>query len=153
MFCSVVSKVKVKIRHFEKKYVWELRKKKDSRPFNVNQAIMSTTPTTSKLVELDLLSLLSYFSCALGFGVSLMNLASARKLDSISKMQNQFVLICTMNIYIKFYAVFPPKEIYENCKSQAATRFFFFPAEDNGAQGSNDMQADLNIKYMLALFT
>lgn len=41
---------------------------------------MSTTPTTSKLVELDLPSLF-HLSCAPGFGASLMNLASVRKLD------------------------------------------------------------------------
>lgn len=41
---------------------------------------MSTTPTTSKLVKLDLPSLF-HLSCAPGFGASLMNLASVRKLD------------------------------------------------------------------------
>lgn len=38
----------------------------------------------------------------------------------------------------------------EKAKQQPVS---FFPAEDNGAQGSNDMHADLNIKYMWALFT
>lgn len=57
----------------------ELREK-ESRPSNVNKTIMRATPTTSKLVELDLPSLL-HLSCHPGFGAFLMNLASVRKLD------------------------------------------------------------------------
>lgn len=55
MFYSIVSMVKGTIRG--KMSMFVNQNNKEWRPSNVNQAIMSTTPTTSKLVELDLPSL------------------------------------------------------------------------------------------------
>lgn len=110
---------------------------------------MSTSPKTSKLVELDLPSVF-YFSHAPGFGASLMNLGSVTKLDFHRKNAK---LICfnMRNEYIASFMLAPLQKRSmkiaeaEEHIDQQPIYLFIFPAKDNGARDSNGMHGNLNI--------